>query len=192
VDSQSSADVRRVLILFAHPTYQRSRANRVLLDAARGVQGVTIHDLYETYPDLDVDPQQEQKLLTNHDAVVMQFPFYWYSTPAILKQWQDLVLEHGWAYGHDGTALHGKDFLCAVTAGGSEASYRIDGRNGRTVEELLAPLRQTARLCGMRWHTPFVLYETHTLDTDKARRTGYAYRHFLEGLVDAVAGDGAG
>jgi glutathione-regulated potassium-efflux system ancillary protein KefG len=36
---------------------------------------------------------------------------YWYSTPAILKEWQDLVLEHVFAYGHEGTKLHGKIFF---------------------------------------------------------------------------------
>ena len=38
-----------------------------------------------------------------HDVVIFQFPLFWYSTPPILKQWQDIVLEYGWAYGEGGT-----------------------------------------------------------------------------------------
>jgi glutathione-regulated potassium-efflux system ancillary protein KefG len=83
--------------LFAHPVLERSRVNRRLVDAIRGLDGVTIHDLYETYPTMAIDARAEQELLLQHDVYVFQHPFYWYSSPAILKEWQDLVLEHGWA-----------------------------------------------------------------------------------------------
>src|SRR5688572_33193483 len=99
---------RRVLILFAHPVLERSRVNRRLVEAVTGLDDVTVHDLYETYPTLSIDVRREQALLLEHDVVVAQHPFYWYSTPSVLKEWQDLVLEHGWAYGHGGTRLHGK------------------------------------------------------------------------------------
>ena len=45
----------RVLVLFAHPAFQKSRIHRELVVAARRVDGVTFHDLYEAYPDFDVD-----------------------------------------------------------------------------------------------------------------------------------------
>ena len=88
---------RAVLVLVAHPAMRRSRVNRRLTEAARGLDGVMVNDLYQRYPDFDIDVAREQQLLESHDVVVMQHPFYWYSTPAILKEWQDLVLEHGWA-----------------------------------------------------------------------------------------------
>jgi putative NADPH-quinone reductase len=84
----------RILVLFAHPALERSRVNRRLADAVKNLSGVTFHDLYETYPEFDVDVEREQELLTRADLVVAQHPFFWYSTPALLKQWQDLVLEH--------------------------------------------------------------------------------------------------
>ena len=155
---------RRVLVLFAHPAFHLSRVQRALLAAARGVPGVTVHDLYERYPDFDIDVPGEQSRLLAHDVVVWQHPFFWYSTPAIVKQWQDLVLTHGWAYGRDGRALHGKWWLHAVSAGGGEGAYSPEGRNRHTVQQLLAPLAQTARLCGMTWLPPFVVHGTHVLD----------------------------
>ncbi len=100
-----------------------------MLDAVREIEGVTFHDLYEAYPDLMVDVPREQGLLAEHDPVVGQHPFYWYSAPVLVKEWIDLVLTHGWAYGEGGTALAGKTWLSAITSGGSEGSY---GRRGGT------------------------------------------------------------
>ena len=77
----------KVLVVFAHPAFQRSRVNRALLAAAKATEGVTVHDLYETYPDFLIDVRDEQKLLEEHDAVVIQHPFFWYSSPALVKEW---------------------------------------------------------------------------------------------------------
>ncbi len=177
---------RRILVLFAHPDLARSRVNRRLLEAVSDLDGVTVHDLYEAYPDLDIDVAHEQSLLAAHDAVVLQHPFYWYSTPAILKQWQDLVLAHGWAYGRGGTALVGKILLQVVTAGGSEASYQREGHNRFTIRELLAPVEQTARLCGMIYLPPYVVHGTHGLGTEAVREHVGQYRAVLDALRDGT------
>ena len=177
--------MRRVLILFAHPVLERSRVNRRLIAEARDVTGVTIHDLYETYPTLAIDAKREQRLLTDHDVIVFQHPFYWYSTPAILKEWQDLVLEHGWAYGHGGTQLRGKITLNAITTGGPEAAYRRAGYNRFTIRELLAPWDQTAHLCGMRFLAPFAVHAALRVSGDADMASARAgYRALLEALRD--------
>ncbi len=173
---------REVLVLLAHPALHRSRVNRVLRDAVP--DGVRVHDLYEAYPEFDVDVPREQALLEDHDVVVLQHPFYWYSTPALVKQWLDLVLEHGWAYGSGGVALAGKWMLSALTAGGRESSYRPDGTNRYTIRQLLAPLEQTAKLCGMEWLPPFVVHGTHLLDAAGIRRSADDYRRVLTALRD--------
>lgn len=175
---------RRVLILFAHPAIARSRVNRVLAAAVRGLRGVTFHDLYEAYPDFDVDAGREQGLLAEHDVVVLQHPFYWYSSPALVKEWEDVVLQHGWAYGREGTALRGKALLSAVTTGGREASYGPAGGNRYTVGQFLAPLEQTARLCGMEWLPPFVVHGTHGMTSREAERHAERYRSTVEALRD--------
>jgi glutathione-regulated potassium-efflux system ancillary protein KefG len=174
----------RILILLAHPALERSRVNRRLAAAARGVAGVTFHDLYEAYPDFDVDVAREQELLLAHDLLVVQHPFYWYSTPALVKQWEDLVLEHGWAYGAGGTALRRKAWLSAITTGGRETAYRADGLNRFTIRELLRPLEQTARLCGMTFLAPFVVHGTHRLDLGGIEAAAADYRRTLEALRD--------
>lgn len=178
------SEPRRILVLYAHPAPHHSRVNVRMAEAVRGLSGVTFHDLYETYPALDLDVPREQERLAAHDAVVLQHPLFWYSTPAILKEWQDLVLTHGWAYGRDGTALAGKLWLNAVTAGGGEDTYRPDGAGGRTVRDYLAPLESTAKLCGMRWLEPFVVHGTHRLDAPGIERSAADYRRRLETLRD--------
>ncbi|MBD2099751.1 NAD(P)H-dependent oxidoreductase [Leptolyngbya sp. FACHB-261] len=153
----------QILILFAHPALEKSRVNRCLIQAVKGLDSVTIHDLYEVYPNFHIDVKFEQNLLLEHDIIVFHHPFYWYSSPALLKEWQDLVLEHGFAYGHEGIALRGKKFLTAITTGGGEQAYSQKGYNRFTIRQLLVPFEQTANLCGMEYLPPFVVQGTHKL-----------------------------
>lgn len=156
--------------------------HRRLIRALPDLPFVTLNDLYEAYPDFDIDVRREQALLMEHDLVVLQHPFYWYSTPPILKQWQDLVLEHGWAYGSGGTALRGKFMLNLLSAGGPLHAYHHDGHNRFTVRELLAPVEQTARLCGMRYLPPYVVWGSHRLDDGDIAQEVDRYRELLSAL----------
>jgi glutathione-regulated potassium-efflux system ancillary protein KefG len=176
---------RRILVLFAHPVLERSRVNRRLLQVASELPGVTVHDLYETYPSLFVDVKREQALLLQHDAIVFQHPFYWYSAPALVKQWQDLVLEYGWAYGKGGTQLEGKVTFNAITTGGPVTAYRAEGHNRFTMRTLLSPFDQTAHLCRMKFLAPFVVHGSLRLETDEdVRPHAELYRRALEAVRD--------
>jgi glutathione-regulated potassium-efflux system ancillary protein KefG len=179
-------DKRRVLILFAHPALERSRVNRPLAEAVMGLDDVTFNDLYEAYPDLDIDVEREQTLLGSHDMIVFQHPFYWYSTPAIIKEWEDLVLEHGWAYGAGGNALRGKKLMNVITTGGLESTYCREGDNRRTMRELLLPIEQTAHLCGMEFLPPFVVHGTHGLNESDISDHAVDYRRTIVALRDGT------
>lgn len=181
-----SSAQNQILILFAHPALQKSRVNRVLITTVRDLPGVTFNDLYEAYPEFDIDVKHEQELLIRHDIVVFQHPLFWYSTPAIMKEWLDLVLEHGWAYGHEGTALRGKKFLSAITTGGGEKAYRRGGFSSFTLRELLAPLEQTANLCGMDYLPPFVVHGTHLMTEDEIHAHAWDYHRTIEALRDGT------
>ena len=176
---------RRLLVLFAHPSIDRSEANAELVRAARATESVTLVDLYAEYPDHYIDIDREQARLRDHDVVVFMFPLYWYSTPALLKEWQDLVLEYGFAYGTDGTALVGKTFFCALTAGGLETAYHAEGYNHYAIRELLRPLEQTATLCGMRVLAPFALFGARTA-VEEGRLAAHVddFRRLLEAVRD--------
>lgn len=162
----SHIPVKNILILFAHPAFQKSRVNTRLSVGLADIEGVTVHDLYQAYPEFDIDVPHEQELVEQHDIIIFHHPLFWYSTPAILKEWQDLVLEHGWAYGSQGNALRNKVFFNIITAGGGAQAYTPEGYNGRTLRALLAPLEQTSRLCKMRFLPPYVVYGTHAIEMD--------------------------
>jgi glutathione-regulated potassium-efflux system ancillary protein KefG len=176
--------VTKILILFAHPALEKSRVQAALLPAIKGMQGVTLHDLYEVYPDLNIDVRHEQSLLLQHDIILFQHPFYWYSAPAMIKQWQDLVLEHGWAYGSTGTALRGKRIGNIITAGGQESSYGKEGWNHHSVEDFLLPFKQTATLCNMQYMPPYIIYGTLRITPSLIQEEVVAYRRMLEELRD--------
>jgi len=176
--------MRRILVLFAHPVLERSRVNRKLMEGVRDLDGVTIHDLYERYPTFGIDIPREQALVLEHDVIVLQHPFYWYSAPALVKEWLDLVLEHGWAYGKGGTRLKGKIMFNAVTTGGGDDAYKHEGYNRFTMRELLAPFDQTAYLCGMTYLAPFVVHGALRLAGEATAPAVSAYRRLLEALRD--------
>lgn len=176
----------KVLLIFAHPALESSRINKVLIEGIDQISGLHFHDLYQHYPDFYINVQREQELLLQHDIVVWQHPLYWYSTPPLLKQWIDLTLEHGWAYGSRGIFLRGKKLLSVITAGGSRKAYESDGSNQYSINEFLRPLEQTANLCGMTYLPPYVIHNTHSIDEQGGRKIREAYHRFLKGLI---AGD---
>lgn len=151
-------------MLYAHPHNQRSTANRRLIEAVADVPGVAVRDLYERYPDFDIDTQAEQGVAQAAELIVFQYPTYWYSPPALLKLWIETVLAHGWAYGPGGAALAGKHLWCVTTTGGEQTAYEPDGYHGYPYEMFLPPLVQTARLCGMIWLPPWVIHGIPYLD----------------------------
>ena len=177
--------MNKILILFGHPAFKRSTINAALRKAVENLEGISFHDLYANYPDFLIDVTHEQKLCASHDILVFQHPFYWYSTPAIIKEWFDLVLEHTWAYGETGTALAGKITFQALTAGGDLSNYRAGGLNSFTIRELTTPYRATATHCQKKWLPPFAVLGIHRELPEKERvRHAENYRRALLALRD--------
>lgn len=148
----------RVLVLFAHPRTDRSVANTALVAAAHAIDGVELIDLYAEYPDFDIDIDREQQRLREADILVLQHPVYWYSSPALMKEWQDLVFEHGFAYGSEGTALAGKSMLQVATCGTAREAYKKRGKYENELRTLFSPFEQTAKFCGMHYLAPFGIF----------------------------------
>ena len=174
--------MKKILILFAHPALQKSRINRQLIEAIHLIEGITLHDLYQSYPEFDIDVNREKELLEEHDIIILHHPFFWYSTPAILKEWQDLVLEHGWAYGSKGNALKGKICFNVVTTGGRREAYSESGHNNYTIRQLLAPIEQTVNLCKMVFLPPYVVHGTHSITRQSIEQHREEYHQILRDL----------
>jgi len=155
-----------ILLLSCHPSPHKSRYNRRLQEVARKVPRLEIRDLYELYPNMHVDEAAEQEALRKADVLVIQFPIYWFSAPALLKEWMDVVLQNGFAYGKGGTALKGKKSMLAVSTGAPESAYRPGATHGAKIESFLLPFRMTAEFCGMQVGPPFVTYDARSMEYD--------------------------
>ena len=108
--------------------------------------------------------REEQEKLLRADAVIFQFPLWWFSVPAILKGWFDRVLAYGVAYGPPagGTyktgPLVGKRAMLSLTTGGPELGYGTGARNG-DLNTILFPIQHgVLHFTGMEVLPPFVAW----------------------------------
>ena len=76
-----------------------------------------------------------------HDVILFQYPVFWYAPPALVKEFLDLVLEYGFAYGENGTELHGKYMGLALTAAGSEQAYSVQGYQNFPLRDFTKPMQ---------------------------------------------------
>lgn len=177
--------MKKVLINFAHPNKLRSIINTSLKSAISDLENVTVNDLYANYPDFLIDVKREQELCENHDIIIFQHPLYWYSTPAIIKEWMDLVLEHGWAYGFKGNFLKDKFFMQAISTGGGESAFAKGGANGFTIKEITSPFQAMTNLCKAIWLPPFTVFGTHkVLPKEMLNFYAESYRRTIIALRD--------
>ena len=160
----------KTLILVFHPALARSKANAALATAAAALPDTDVVDMQALYPDGVVDADREVARLLAADRIVLQFPIYWYSTPPLLKAWQDAVLTRMYyiAYETEGRRLKGTPILVVATAGNQPEAYSPTGRNLFPLETLLSPLQATAYRCGLPWASPFLVYRSGAL-TDAER-----------------------
>ena len=174
----------RVLVLVSHPNLEDSKVNDALATAAGTVDGVTVRHidavLRENNGSFDV--AAEQALVEAHDVLVFQFPWYWYSAPAAVKQYLDDILTRGWAYA-GASALEGKPVIFAISTGGMADAYRSDGQNKFTMTELLAPYIATANMTKMVWNEPFVVHGVRYLNEQELEDASLAYKELLRNLV---------
>ena len=196
MSSQHNPHVPQVLVLYAHPAPQRAPLMRALAAAARALPGVQVQDLYELYPDFDVDGAHERSLLADARMMVLLHPIRWYGMPSLMKEWMEVVLQPGWAYSHEGAgALNGKGFWLVTTSGSGPDAYRPGGLHGRPFADFLPPFEQAAALCGMDWIEPFVIQGATQLDAAaidalagefRRRLMGYASIPSTERLADGT------
>lgn len=169
----------KILILFAHPLFEKSFVNQELVRHIPISNHITFHDLYEEYPEFDINVKHEQNLLEKHDIIIWHHPMYWYSCPPLLKQWIDMVLEYDWAYGKNGNALNGKSIFQVITTGGAKENYCATGKDRFSIPELLEPFNQTAKVCKMNYLPPFVVHGTHKINEKEAINHAKTYAELL-------------
>lgn len=169
----------KVLVNLFHPHLERSVVNRAWAERLANQPGITLRRLYALYPDGKIDVAAEQQALAEHERLVFQHPFYWYSTPPLMKQWLDDVLTYGWAYGPGGNALAGKEWLSAISTGGPADSYQAGGYNRFSMSEFLKPLVQTASLLQTVFLPPFIFHGAVAADNEAVRASADALLDYV-------------
>lgn len=160
----------KILILYAHEHHDSCTINKPMVEATTGMGGITLVDLYREYPDFNIDQALEIQRLFDHDIIIFQFPMHWFSTPAILKEYQDRVILAQHAYGPEGKAFVGKYFFCATSTGGAEDTFGTGSRNNYTVADFLRAQEQTMRATGMTCLPPYVIYgAASVIDEDRLK-----------------------
>mgnify|MGYP002596243248 CR=1 FL=1 len=175
-------DLKKVVVLLAHPNMENSQANKALLDAIKDIEDVAIFNLYEMLEQDILNMDAWSRIISHANAVVYQFPFYWMSAPSLLKKWQDGIF----TYLAKTPAVAGKPLLVVTTTGSEFDAYRSGGRNRFTVDELLRPYQGSAIHSGMVWQTPIVIYGMGTADAGKNIAEGAnLYKQRVEMLINS-------
>ncbi|MFD1261242.1 NAD(P)H-dependent oxidoreductase [Entomomonas asaccharolytica] len=171
----------KVLVIVAHPAITSSMANsRWLAELRKYPEHFKVHELYQEYPDFQIDVAKEQALIEQHSALVLQFPIYWFSSPPLLKKWIDDVFSYGWAYG-GGNKLQAKPIGLAVTTGATVDSYQ--GKD--SLEAMLTPFRATIDYVAGKAITPFVVYGVgYGLTEQGLEQSANDYVQYLNSLLN--------
>lgn len=177
----------KTLVLVFHPNLKESRVNKVFAETIDKEENVKVRSMYDIYPNGNIDVAREHEFLLDADRIVLQFPFYWYSAPSLLKEWEDKVLDYGWAFGTDGDKLHNKELLIATTTGAD--GYSRGGEVKYSVEELLRPFQAANNLIGTRYLKPFIINNSMAIDANQIEKYAKEYANYttnpeLEGLGD--------
>ncbi|MFI9235244.1 NAD(P)H-dependent oxidoreductase [Streptomyces sp. NPDC053079] len=137
---------------------------------------------------LSPDIAAEQEKVRWSDAVILQFPMWWFSVPAILKGWFDRVFTYGFAHGpavpppYSEGALAGRRALVSVTIGARQSGFSDRGIHGR-LADVLHPVQH-----GLFWFTgmaplePFALYGANGLPEERFEAAKREYALRLDGL----------
>ncbi|QQJ98848.1 NAD(P)H-dependent oxidoreductase [Burkholderia ambifaria] len=172
------------------------------------------HDVTDRAPDARFDPAldskrafetgtqrddiaREQDKLKWADAVILQFPLWWFSMPAIMKGWVERVYAYGFAYGvgehsdqrwgdrYGEGSLAGKRAMVIVTTGGWESHYSARGING-PIDDVLFPIQHGILYYpGFDVLPPFVIYRTGRMNDARFEETRAALGKRLDELWTA-------
>ncbi|MGH8405345.1 MAG: NAD(P)H-dependent oxidoreductase, partial [Pseudomonas sp.] len=134
------------------------------------------------------DIRQELDKLLWADLLILNFPIFWFSAPAMLKGWIDRVLVSGVCYGgkrfYDQGGLAGKKALVTVTLGGREHMFGEGAIHG-PLEDMLRPiLRGTLAYVGFEVLEPFVAWHVPYISAEARQTFLHSYQQRLEGLAD--------
>ncbi|NDV87677.1 flavodoxin family protein [Aurantimonas aggregata] len=184
----------KALVLVFHRDLSKSKANAALAIAADGIDGVEVVDVQARYRDGVIDMTKaagsEAEKLLGAERIVLQFPIQWYSTPALLKAWQDAVLTRMYYVypREEGGRLAGTPLMVAATAGNAPEAYGRDGGNHFSIDEILTPLKATAHRCSLPWQEPHIVFTADKLQPEALEQAARGYERALRNFISRTPG----
>lgn len=171
----------KTLIIVAHPEITNSNVNKKWVEElGKYPDKFTIHQLYEVYPDEKIDMEREQKLIEEHDKLILQFPMYWFNCPPLLKKWLDVVFTYGWAYGSKGNMLKDKKVALGISAGISEENFdKFPLTNGSIFDQLTSPFKATFTYTKSDYHSYFTFFDANEPSPEKLEIKAKEYVDFI-------------
>lgn len=175
----------KLLVVSGHVDLAHSVANKAILAGLqKEFPDAEFDDLIGLYPDYKIDAKAEQDKLVKADVIVLQFPFFWYNCPSIMRKWFEDVLTHGFAYGSTGKALAGKKLIVSMTTGAPSEMYQHDAAQNFEIGEFMPSFIQMASLCSMQW-SGFVCSGGYQFTLEEDKKIEMANKHVKE-LVDTI------
>ncbi len=149
--------MKSILVISGHPDLSKSVASAAIIDVLRErLPEAEIRDTGALGASGSFDIKAEQDALLRAGVIAWQFPFFWYSMPAVMKKWLDEVFLHGFSHGST-KKLTGRKLLVSVTTGAPAQAYQRGTAINHTMEELLAPFSSIAGLCSLDMLRPMWL-----------------------------------
>ena len=186
-EQKKEKQMKNILVVSGHTDLNDSVTNKLILETLQKQLPSAEFDFLDSlYPDFKIDVKAEQEKLIKADIIVLQFPVFWYSYPSLMHKWMEDVFVFGFSHG-TGKALKDKTLVASLTSGAPEEIYQ----KNYTMEDLLAPLKQTAALCGMKWagyvYTGGVSYALRSVPEKRREIEEKAVAH-AQKLIDKVNG----
>jgi glutathione-regulated potassium-efflux system ancillary protein KefG len=168
----------KTLILISHPKFEDSGTQQFLKTSFYSLDDVKYQVIDELYGQSDgIDIEKEQAALKGFDRIVFQFPMYWYSSPASLKQFMDDVFTRNYIVAN--RSLKTKELGIVVTLGDAKADFQAGGSEQFTISELLRPLQAFAHKAGMQYLKPFVVDQFGYMDPEQKEKLLIDYLQYL-------------
>lgn len=132
-------------MILAHPRLEDSIGNKII-SSNLADNNTEIRHLDKLYPDFKIDIKAEQKALLSADIVIFQYPLFWYSMPAIMKEWIDQVIQYGFAFGKDSYNLENKKLIVSFTIGSPIKDYPQE-----VIQKIAFPFKGLASYCKLEY-----------------------------------------
>ena len=161
----------KTLVIVAHPQLDASTAQSFLKTAALADSAVIWHELTAPF-----DIAAEQKLLHSVDRIIFQFPMYWYSAPAILKQWLDEVWNSQLT---SNRLVKGRQLGIVVTVAHPATAFGPGASQEYTIAELLRPYQALAHATGMQYLPPLPIYQFAQQTEEEKQLLYIRYQQYL-------------